>query len=319
MIREQDSAAHVTVIIPAFNEAGTIGSVVSGVRAALDEAAEVLVVDDGSDDGTGDAARRAGATVIRHPENIGNGASIKAGVRAAAGSTLVILDGDGQHNPSEIPRLLVRLEENDLVVGARSAGSGPAPLHRRFGNAVYNALATYIAGRRVEDLTCGFRAVRAEVARRLLYLLPNRFSSPSTLTLACMQAGYWVAFEPITVSERNGKSKLRPLPDGLKFFIIIFRTATFYSPLKIFLPVSTATLVLGLTNYLYTFLTQHRFTNMSLLLLLSSVLFFLLGLVADQITKIRFQQSEGPPRRDPIDRSREPRGPGSPGPGPRDR
>ncbi len=319
MNEDRERPARVSVIIPAFDEVETIAAVVQGAHDALGDEAEIIVVDDGSDDGTGEAARRAGARVLRHPYSIGNGAAVKAGIRAASAPLLVIMDGDGQHDPSDAPRLLDRLSEYDLVVGARTLGPGSAALGRRLANRVYSALASYIAGRRVADLTSGFRAVRAPVARQFLYLLPNGFSSPSTITLACLQAGFRVAFEAIDVRERRGKSKIRPLPDGLKFFIIIFRTATFYSPLKIFLPVSAAAALLGLVNYLYTFLTQHRFTNMSMLLLLSSVLFFLLGLVADQIAKIRFQPGEETHRRDRPSRNRGTTDPGSPGPGSRGR
>jgi len=318
MSEGKETPIRVSVIIPAFNEVENISSVVTRAHAALGDTAEIIVVDDGSDDGTGEEARRAGALVLRHPYSIGNGAAVKAGIRAASAPALVVIDGDGQHDPSDIPRLLDRLSDYDLVVGARALGPGSAPFGRRLANRIYSALASYIAGRRVADLTSGFRAVRAPVARQFLYLLPNRFSSPSTLTLACLQAGFRVAFEPIAASERKGKSKIRPLSDGIKFFIIIFRTATFYTPLKIFLPVSAASALMGLANYLHTFLTQHRFTNMSMLLLLSSVLFFLLGLVADQIAKIRFQPSEGNPRRDRPSQNPGPTHPGSQGPESRD-
>jgi len=281
----------VSVVLPARNESAPIGSVVMRLRALLPEA-EVVVVDDGSNDGTGETATQAGARVVRHPYSKGNGAAIKSGARAATGNVIVFMDADGQHDPADIPALLARLDEGyDMVVGARQAGS-QASLGRGLANRFYNRLASYMTGHKVDDLTSGFRAVRAEKFREFLYLLPNGFSYPTTSTMAFFRAGYSVAYEPIHAARRVGKSHIRPLHDGLRFLLIIFKIATLYSPLKLFVPTAFAFAALGLGHYAYTFATQGRFTNMSALLLSAAVIVFLVGLVSEQITSLTYRRDE---------------------------
>ncbi len=281
----------VTVVIPAHNEAPAIGGVVAGVRAVLGPQAELLVVDDGSTDDTAVLAERAGATVIRHPYRIGNGAAVKAGLRRARGSAVVLMDGDGQHDPADIPRLLAVLETHDLVVGARRAGSAGG-WHRRLANAIYNGFASYITGRPIQDLTSGFRAIRRHVARPLLYLLPNTFSYPTTLTLAVLRVGRSLQYVPITAHLRAGRSKIRLAIDGSRFCLILLKVATLFAPMRVFLPASAVCLTTGLVYYTYTFLHWHRFTNMSALLLTTGMTVFLMGLVAEEITQLRFERSE---------------------------
>jgi glycosyltransferase involved in cell wall biosynthesis len=283
------SQESLSVIIPAKNEATQIRGVVAAVKAVRPNA-EVIVVDDGSSDDTASLAEQAGARVIRHPVSLGNGAAVKSGARAAGGAILAMMDGDGQHDPRKLGKLLVKLEQGyDMVVGARIAGSHANP-GRRLANGLYNGLATLLTGCRILDLTSGYRVVRANLFTEFLYLLPNGFSYPSTITMAFLRSGYPVCFEPIRASKREGKSHIRPVRDGIRFFAIIFKVATLYSPLKIFLPVSGLFFASGLIWYGYTYLIQGRFTNMGVLLFSASVIVFLIGLVSEQITALMYRK-----------------------------
>jgi glycosyltransferase involved in cell wall biosynthesis len=282
-------AAAVTVIIPAFNEAESIGPVLAAMRAAA-AWKEILVVDDGSSDGTAERARAAGARVITHPYNKGNGAAVKSGIRAASGEYILIMDGDGQHGAADALRLVSDLGTYDLVVGARSP-DGQASSARRAGNNALNWLASYLTGRPIPDLTSGMRAARASCLREFLHLLPNGFSTPTTTTLACVKAGYSVKFEAIDTKARIGQSKIRFVSDGATFFLILLKVITVFSPLKIFVPISLAAFALGSAYALWTALTQQHITNSSVLLILLAVVIFLVGLVSEQISTLR---SEGP-------------------------
>jgi len=286
----------VSVILPAFNEAASIAPLIEGIRRMAAERQrtdifEIVVVDDGSSDGTGEAAAQAGARVVHHPYNIGNGAAVKAGMRVAGGDVFVMMDADGQHRPEEIPVLLDALGEHAMVVGARRA-DGHASLGRRIANALYNRFASYVTGRRIPDLTSGFRVIRAGVAHRFLYLLPNTFSYPTTITLACFKTGLPVNYLPIEARKRTGKSKIKILKDGARFFLIILKIATFFSPFRVFFPLSIFSVLLGTGYYLYTYLTEHRFTNMAMLLIVQGVILFALALISEQIAQLRFDRSE---------------------------
>ncbi len=286
----------VSIVLPAFNEAGSIAVILGRIRAVEAERGgkdlfEVIVVDDGSTDGTAEAAEKADARVIRHPYNIGNGAAVKSGIRAAGGDVILLMDSDGQHPPEKIPDLLDALDTHAMVVGARTRNS-QAGWHRAFANGLYNRLATYVTGRRIPDLTSGFRAIRIGVARRFLYLLPNTFSYPTTLTLACFKTGLPVAYIPIEAARRQGKSKIRLVKDGTRFLLIILKIATFFSPFRVFFPLSMLSFVAGLCHYGYTFLTTQRFTNMSMLMFVQAVILFALALISDQIAQLRFDRSE---------------------------
>ncbi len=283
-----DQFRNVSVILPAKNEAAAIGQTVSRVVTLLPEA-EVIVVDDGSKDSTAEIASEAGAKVVSHPYSKGNGAAIKTGARTASGDVIVFMDADGQHDPADIQRLLGRINEGyDLVVGARQRGS-QASVGRGLANGFYNRLATYMTGHKVEDLTSGFRAVRADKFREFLYLLPNGFSYPTTSTMAFFRAGYSVAYEPIHAAQRIGKSHIKPLQDGMRFLLIIFKIGTLYSPLKLFAPIAALAFVLGSLWYGYTLGTGGRFTNMSALLYTGSVMIFLMGLISEQITALMYK------------------------------
>ena len=282
----------VSIIIPAHNEAQTIGDLVSKTRSLYPDF-EIIVIDDGSTDDTAAVARDAGAVVYSHTYNIGNGAAIKSGIRIASGKILVFMDGDGQHDPDNIEKLLKYFPEFDMVVGARSKGNH-ASLGRIFGNISYNWLASYVAKFRVEDLTSGFRAVKADIAHNLLYLLPNTYSYPTTLTLSVLRNGRMVKYVPVKAKmRRSGKSGINIFRDGVRFFMIIIKICTLYSPFRIFLPVSLFIFLIGLFYYFYTFYLYGRFTNMSALLFTTSILIFMMGLVSEQICQMRFDRSEG--------------------------
>jgi glycosyltransferase involved in cell wall biosynthesis len=277
----------VSIVIPAYNEADVIAGVVGALNAAA-RWHEIIVVDDGSRDGTGAAASSAGATVIVHPYNKGNGAAVKSGIRRATGEFMLIIDGDGQHRPEDAQRLVSRLGEYDLVIGAR-AESTQASQARRVGNAALNQLATYLTGREIPDLTSGFRGARLACLREFIHLLPNGFSTPTTTTLAFLKAGYNVAFEPVEARSRVGQSKIRFASDGAKFLIIILKIVTLFSPLRIFLPISVASFLLGAAYALWTIATQSHVTNSSVLLIMLAVIVFLVGLVSEQISALRFE------------------------------
>ena len=282
----------ISIILPAKNEAEGLRGLLPKLKTQLPDA-EIIVVDDGSTDDTAVLCAEAGVTCLSAPYSMGNGAAIKRGTRAAKGDILVFMDADGQHDPALIPRLLAPLEEGfDMVVGARDR-SGQASLHRGLANRFYNRLASWMTGHRVEDLTSGFRVVRADKFREFLHLLPNGFSYPTTCTMAFFRSAYPVAYEPIPVYQRVGTtSHIRPLRDGIRFLLIIFKIATLYSPLKLFFPASLVFFLLGLGYYGYTFTMMNRFTNMSALLFSAAVIIFLIGLVSEQITSLVYSKSQ---------------------------
>jgi len=277
----------VSIVIPAYNEADAIGNVVGSLKAAA-AWHEIIVIDDGSKDATAGAASAAGATVVTHPYNKGNGAAVKSGIRRATGEFTLIVDGDGQHRPEDSRRLVARLGEYDLVIGARSASTQATPA-RRFGNSALNWLASYLTGREIPDLTSGFRGARSEYLREFIHLLPNGFSTPTTTTLAFIKGGYNVAFEPVEARSRVGESKIRLARDGAKFLMIILKIVTLFSPLRIFLPLSLASFALGAAYALWTIATQSHITNSSVLLIMLAVIVFLVGLVSEQISALRFE------------------------------
>src|SRR6478735_2507563 len=281
----------ISIILPAKNEAEGLRQTLPGLRALFPEA-EVIVVDDGSTDATAAVAAEFGARVLSSPYSMGNGAAIKRGARAASGDILVFMDADGQHDAADIPKLLERLEAGyDMAVGARNAG-GQASVGRGLANGLYNRLASWMTGHKVADLTSGFRAVRAERFREFLHLLPNGFSYPTTSTMAFFRSAYPVAYVPIDVARRIDGSHIRPLRDGARFLIIIFRIATLYSPLKLFAPTALGFGVLGVLYYAWSFAKYGRFTNMSALLISAAVVVFLIGLVSEQITALTYRRDD---------------------------
>lgn len=278
----------ISIVLPAKNEAAAIAKTVIGIHQRYPNA-EVIVVNDGSTDNTAEVSEAAGAKVVHHPYSKGNGAAIKTGARAANGEVVVFMDADGQHDPADIPRLLELIEQgHDMVVGARQRGS-QASVGRGLANGLYNRLASWMTGHRVEDLTSGFRAVRADKFREFLYLLPNGFSYPTTSTMAFFRAGYSVAYVPIHAAKRIGKSHIRLLRDGSRFLLIIFKIGTLYSPLKIFAPVAVVMFMLASGWYGYTLYNFGRFTNMSALLYSGAVMVFLMGLISEQITALMYR------------------------------
>jgi len=282
----------VSIILPAKNEAASLLTLVEGIRKSHPDA-EVIVVDDGSEDATAEAATEGGARVVRHPYSMGNGAAVKSGARAAKGEILVFMDADGQHRPEDIAPLLDRLDEGyDMVVGARQDGS-QASVGRGLANGFYNRFASLMVGQRIQDLTSGFRVVRADKFREFLYLFPNGFSYPTTVTMSFFRAGYPVAYMPIHAGKRIGKSHLRPIRDGIRFLLIIFKVGTLYSPLKIFLPIATVQGLFGLGYYAHTYFTAGRLTLGTILMLSSALTIFLIGLVSEQITQLMYKGTSG--------------------------
>ena len=280
----------ITILLPAYNEEMNIGETILKIKSMYPDF-EVLVVDDGSSDATVKIAMEAGANIWPHPYNIGNGAAIKTGLRCAAGDWIVMMDADGQHDPADIARLLEHKDRFDMVIGARGKGDGSS--HRNLANRVYNLLASYVANFKIQDLTSGFRLVKKDVVEKYIYLLPNTFSYPSTLTLAYLRNGRSIHYVPITAKKRKGKSKIKLLRDGTRFLFIIIKIATLFSPFRLFLPISFSFFLTGVLYYLYTFLVFHRFTNMSALLFSSSVIIFMMGLVSEQITQLKYEKVGG--------------------------
>ena len=273
---------NVSIIIPAYDEEETIGVVIKEIKDLYPDF-EIIVINDGSTDNTADVAKDAGALVYSHPYNIGNGAAIKSGIRFASGKLLVFMDGDGQHDPQDIEKMLHYFPDYDMVVGARSKGN-QASWGRALANKIYNWLASYVAKFPIQDLTSGFRAVRSEIAHKFLYLLPNTYSYPTTITLGVLRSGRSMKYVPInTQGRKKGNSKIKIFQDGIRFFLIITKICALYSPLRIFLPISFMMFCLGLGYYLYTFLSWGRFTNMSALLFTTSILIFMMGLISEQI------------------------------------
>jgi glycosyltransferase involved in cell wall biosynthesis len=287
---EPNKRTEVTILLPAYNEELAIGATVKSLKSLYPDF-EVLVVDDSSTDNTVKEAIAAGANVWPHPYNIGNGAAIKTGLRVATGVWLIMMDADGQHDPADVARLLAYKDRYDMVIGARSKKSDTA-IHRDLANWLYNTLASYVCKFKIEDLTSGFRMVRKDTAMQFIHLLPNTFSYPSTLTLAYLRSGLGVKYIPIETRLRQGKSKIKLVQDGTRFFIIITKIATLFAPLRIFLPTSLFFFCTGFGYYIYTFITTHRFSNMSALLLSTSVIIFMMGLISDQITQLRYDRHQ---------------------------
>lgn len=286
--------ATLSIIIPAYNEMHCIDKLVLEIKR-LHPDAEIIVVDDGSIDKTAAVAHDAGAIVYSHPYNIGNGAAIKTGIRMAKGEIIVFMDGDGQHKPEDIGRMLEFFPKYDMVVGERKRG-GQASFDRAIGNQIYNWLAAYVTKFPVKDLTSGFRAIKADVARSYIYLLPNTYSYPTTITLGVLRDGRSVKYMPIETQKRKyGKSSINVAKDGVRFLMIIIRICTLYSPLRVFLPVSFFMFMLGCLRYIYSFIAEGRFTNMSAFLFISAVTIFMMGMISEQVCQMRFERrSQGP-------------------------
>jgi len=282
---------NVDIIIPAYNEEDNIGLLIKGIQQALANTDfRILVVDDASEDKTAQVAGEAGAEVIHQPYHLGNGASIKTGLRHARADIAVLMDADGQHGPEDITRLLSEIDRFDMVIGARNFSRITL---RNFANIIYNTFASYVTQFQIKDLTSGFRAVKRDTAQKFLYLLPNGFSYPSTITLAFLKAGRTIKYIPVSGHRRaGGRSKIRLFQDGARFLLIIVKVATLFSPLRVFLPVSLFFFSSGLAYYIYTYLYYHRFTNMGVLLFSASIIILMLGLISDQISQLRMDRTE---------------------------
>jgi len=289
-------AESLSVVLPAKNEAQNLSRLIPKIKKCLEQIKgnkprEIIVVNDGSDDDTEQLCLSMGIKVVSHPYSLGNGAAIKTGTRNSMGEIIVFMDGDGQHDPDDIPRLLEKLYQGyDMAVGARNY-QGQASNARFLANVAYNRLASIMTSFKIDDLTSGFRAVRSRHFRKFLYLLPNGFSYPTTCTMAFFRSGLPVAYVPIKAHKREGKSKISVLKDGFRFFLIIIKIGALFSPMRLFLPISATLFFIGISYYAYTFISYHRFTNMSALLLTSSLLVFLIGLLSEQISALHYKSS----------------------------
>jgi len=286
----------VSVVLPVYNEALNIRRLLAEVRGVMDGLGltyEIIAVDDGSDDGTSDILHEVDyVRTITSPYNKGNGATVKAGIRNARGRLIILMDGDGQHDPSSIPELLEKSDRYELVIGARADGTAQA-LHRRLANIFYNKLASYVSGHKVEDLTSGFRVAHRDKIARFIPLFPNGFSYPATSTLAFLRSGFSVAFVPVAMRKREGKSKISLPRDGIRFVLIVIKTISLFNPLRIFLPASALCIALGVGHALFKIVVQgNRYTNLSILFISTGVLIFFIGLVSEQIAMLRFERTE---------------------------
>lgn len=280
----------ISVIIPAKDEAAAIAEVLAGIKEKL-PSAEILVIDDASSDNTAAICRQCNIKVIQHPYPKGNGAAIKTGARHASGNILIFMDADGQHDNNDLPRLLEKFHEGyDMVIGARNRKS-QANLFRAIANRFYNSFASWMTGFKIKDLTSGYRIVQAKKFKEFLALLPNSFSYPTTITMAFLRAGYSITYIDIEAKKRLGKSHISPLKDGFRFLLIILKIGTLYSPLKLFLPIAIFHFLTGISYYSYTYIRYHQFTNMSALLLTTSILIFLIGLISEQISSLLYSQT----------------------------
>jgi glycosyltransferase involved in cell wall biosynthesis len=290
----KDTNKKISIIIPAKNEANALRNLLPDLQGRH-PTAEIIVVNDGSTDDTAQLEREiSGIKMLNLPYNLGNGGAVKSGARIATGDVFVFMDADGQHQPKDVELLLQRFYKDDLdmVIGARTKCS-QANIGRSVANKLYNRLASWMSGHYIPDLTSGFRVVDAEKFKSFLHLLPNGFSYPTTITMSFFRSAYTVGYESIKAEPRQGrKSHIRPIKDGMRFLLIIFKVGSLYSPLKLFLPISIFTFLSGIGLYAYTYLTQGRFTNMSALLLTTSLLVFLIGMVSEQITNLMFSRRE---------------------------
>ena len=280
-----------SIVMPCLNEAENLVSLLPELKKAQPNA-EILVINDGSTDNSASICHEYEVKVISHPKPLGNGASIKTGAREASGEIIIFMDADGQHSPEDIQPLLDKLAEGyDMVVGARHSHTH-ASKGRLLGNTFFNKLASFMTGQKIEDLTSGFRAVRAKHFKKFLYLLPNGFSYPTTSTMAFFRSALPVAYIPIHAGKREGKSKIKLVKDGFRFFIIILKIGALFSPMRLFLPVSALTFFLGVLNHIHSYITSGSFSNGSLLLYVASVFIFLMGILSEQISSLHYRNTD---------------------------
>jgi len=287
MTQDKTGKTDFSIVIPAYNEEASVADLISSLAQSYPEA-EILVIDDKSTDRTPELALQAGARVIQHKYNMGNGAGIKTGARHAKGEVVVFMDADGQHDPADISRLLQEIDDGyDLVIGARESDTH-ASKWRWLGNKLLSKFASLMTGRQILDLTSGFRAVRAKTFKEFIHLLPNGFSYPTTSTMAYLRTGYLVSFIPIRASQRKGKSKISLMRDGIRFLVVIMKVTTLFSPMRFFFPASVIFFLSGLLRYIYFYWVSGNFSEMAGVMFITAILVFLIGLISEQITALHY-------------------------------
>lgn len=290
MNRDFDSDAFdVSIVIPAYNEEKAIATTLDAVLAAVAASPrrfQVIVVNDGSRDRTADEAASRAVQVVNHRRNRGYGASLKSGTLAARGDVILFYDADNQFEPSDIDRLVTELADHDAVLGARTSGSH-APFSRRGGKKLLGWLANYLARTRIPDLNCGLRAIRRDVLLDYLHLLPNGFSASTTTTLVLLKEGHDVKFVPVTVKKRIGSSTVKPIKDGIDTALLIVRLTTLLDPFRVFGPVSVVFFLFGSVWGIYYIRLGRGLSVASLFMLVSSIIIFFFGLLADQVASMR--------------------------------
>lgn len=276
-----------SVIVPAYREAGGIRTGIREIRKALEGVAqdwELIVVDDGSDDGTGELARAEGATVLHHAVNRGYGAALKTGIAAARHDIVVITDADGTYPATAIPSLVAKIGDYDMAVGARVGANVAIPLARRPAKWLLGRLAGYLAGQRIPDLNSGLRAMKRSLVQRYEHILPSGFSFTTTITLASLCRDHLVHYETIDYRPRVGDSKIRPR-HAFDFLLLILRTIVYFNPLKVFLPVGAAFFVLGVGKFAYDVVIGNL-SESAIFALLAAGLIWSVGLLSDQISRM---------------------------------
>jgi glycosyltransferase involved in cell wall biosynthesis len=284
-----ERAVDVSIVIPAYNEGEAIGETLTDLFSVIGESTrryEVIVIDDGSADDTGAMAESNGARVVRHRKNKGYGAALKTGVLASQAEIVVFYDADNQFDPKDIERIVEEAKDADAVLGARTSKSY-APFSRKGGKKLLSWLANYLSRQKIPDLNCGLRAIHRDVLLGYLHLLPNGFSASTTTTLVLLREGYDVKFVPITVKKRIGKSTVRPLQDGMDTALLVVRLTTLLDPFRVFGPMSFFFFVFGCVWGLRYLIHGKGLSIASLFLLVSSVIIFFFGLVADQVASLR--------------------------------
>jgi glycosyltransferase involved in cell wall biosynthesis len=286
-------SARLTICVPVFNEEESIADTLGSLRKTFPEA-EIQVVDDGSTDRSGEILEAVeGIVLTRNDRNRGYGASLKLAMRASAGDMVAWFDGDGQHDPEDLRRVVgpVLEGEQDAVIGIRPKGSGERS--RRSGKWILRLAAEMIVRGRVPDLNSGMRCFDKGVIRRYLHLLPDGFSASATSTLLMMKRGYRLGYVEIGARKRSGQSTVRPLRDGLRTLHLLLRMLVLFEAFSFFTLLSAVQVVPGIIyGFWIAFRNMEGFPTLASTVILSGMLTFFMGLLCDQVTELRKEKFE---------------------------